>query len=163
MPLQKIISGGQSGADRAALDAAIKSHFQHGGWCPRGRLAEDGRIREIYQLVEMDSSDYRVRTEQNVLHSDGTVIFSFGTLKKGSALTKKYCRIHLKPCLHINAVQVTKDHALDKVLGFVDEHPIYTLNVAGQRLSSESRIYDYVYGVILKTLCEKKHKKGLEF
>jgi len=82
----KIVSGGQTGVDRAALDAAIALGIPHGGWCPRGRLAEDGRIPDSYQLLEADWPEYHVRTELNVVHSDGTLILFVGSSDRGSSI-----------------------------------------------------------------------------
>ena len=76
MPIIKIVSGGQTGADRGGLDASIHCELPHGGWCPKGRKAEDGRIPDKYQLVEMSTSDYLSRTEANVVDSDATVVFT---------------------------------------------------------------------------------------
>ncbi len=80
----KIISGGQTGVDRGALDAAIGLGIAHGGYCPLGRLAEDGRIPDCYELDQTDSSDYRVRTERNVLEADATLILCRGLTKRGT-------------------------------------------------------------------------------
>ena len=100
--LQKIISGGQTGADRAALDFAIARGIPHGGWCPRGRLAEDGTIPALYQLSETPGPDHAQRTEWNVRDSDGTVIFSIApALTGGSRETAELARQHQKPCLHL--------------------------------------------------------------
>ena len=85
MVLDKIISGGQTGADRAALDFAIKHKIPHGGWVPKGRIAEDGPLPKRYKLTEMPTSNCQKRTEQNVIGSDGTVIISHGRLTGDSA------------------------------------------------------------------------------
>ena len=82
--IRKIISGGQTGADRAALDVAIKFNIPHGGWIPKGRKAEDGRLPDRYQLQEMPTPSYPERTEQNVIDSDGTLIFSRGIRRQPS-------------------------------------------------------------------------------
>ena len=87
--IEKIISGGQTGADRAALDFALKFSISHGGWIPKGRIAEDGPLPEKYQLQEMPTSSYPKRTEQNVIDSDGTVIFSRGKPTGGTDYTRK--------------------------------------------------------------------------
>ena len=83
--ITKIVSGGQSGADQGGLDAAIELGIPHGGWCPKGRKSEDGAIPDKYNLVETKSGDYRVRTEQNVVDSDATVVFTYGPASGGSA------------------------------------------------------------------------------
>lgn len=84
MKISKIVSGGQTGADRGGLDAAIELGIPHGGWCPKGRKSEDGVIPEKYLLKEMSSADYLKRTEQNVVDSDATVIFTYGQPTGGS-------------------------------------------------------------------------------
>jgi hypothetical protein len=81
--LQRIVSGGQAGVDRAALDWAIARGIPHGGWCPAGRIAEDGMIPERYQLRETASPGYRERTRRNVEDSDGTLILNLGELDAG--------------------------------------------------------------------------------
>src|SRR5437867_10686295 len=100
--IERIISGGQTGADRAALDFAIARGIPHGGWCPQGRLAEDGIIPGCYKLTETPSPDPVQRTEWNVRDSDGSVIFSIGPrLAGGSKKTADFARRHKKPCLHL--------------------------------------------------------------
>jgi hypothetical protein len=101
--LQKIISGGQTGADRAALDFAIEYNIPHGGWCPRGRKAEDGPLTAKYLLAETPSSSYPQRTEWNVRDSDGSVIFSIASvLTGGSKKTIDFAIKHKKPWLHLS-------------------------------------------------------------
>ena len=100
--VKKIISGGQTGADRAALDFARKHKIPHGGWVPKGRIAEDGPLDKNYRLTEMPTTSYQKRTEMNVIGSDGTVIFSHGRLTGGSAYTKTMATKHNRPCLHID-------------------------------------------------------------
>lgn len=90
--LERIVSGGQTGVDRAALDAAIAAGLLHGGWCPRGRRAEDGPIDARYELRETESADYAVRTEWNVRESDATLILARGPLQGGTALTLRLAR-----------------------------------------------------------------------
>ena len=100
--IKKIISGGQTGADQGALDAAIKYGFPYGGWIPKGRKTEAGLLPDEYKLNEMPSSSYPERTEQNVIDSDGTVIITHGKLSGGSKLTDKLAEKHFRPCLHVN-------------------------------------------------------------
>lgn len=90
--VNKIVSGGQTGVDRAGLDVAIQLGIDHGGWCPKGRRAEDGRIPGCYQLAEADSDEYAFRTERNVVDSDGTLILFFATLRGGTELTYRLAR-----------------------------------------------------------------------
>ncbi len=102
MGISRIISGGQTGADRAALDWAISNNILHGGWCPKGRLAEDGRINPKYELDETPKTEYIQRTEWNVRDSDATVIFSIKPILTGGSLaTKDLANIHGKPLLHL--------------------------------------------------------------
>ena len=90
--IEKIISGGQTGADQAGLDAAIELGIPHGGWIPKGRKTEEGPLPAKYKLKEMKTTSYPKRTEKNILDSGGTVIFTFGKLTGGSELTRKFCR-----------------------------------------------------------------------
>jgi hypothetical protein len=137
--LLKIVSGGQTGADRAGLDWAISTGIPHGGWCPKGRKAEDGKIPERYQLTETNSSDYLTRTRWNVRDSDGTVIFTMrGTLTGGSLRTAEYALKKEKPLLHLHAgsdIRVLRE--------WLVSHLICTLNVAGSRSSSEPEVYGF--------------------
>ncbi len=87
MPLARIVSGGQTGVDRAALDVAIARRLPHGGWCPRGRRAEDGAVPARYALREHASPDYAARTERNVVDSDATLVLAIGSPTNGTALT----------------------------------------------------------------------------
>ena len=100
--IKKIISGGQTGADQAALDAAIKWQMPHGGWISKGRLNEAGTLPNRYQLQEMPTDSYAARTEQNVIDSDGTLIISHGSLTGDSKHTQGMAVKHDKPCLHID-------------------------------------------------------------
>ena len=145
----KIISGGQTGADRAALDAAIAAHVPYGGWLPRGRKAEDGPLPARYRLQEMASPKYRDRTQKNILGSDGTLIVSFGPLSGGSALTEALAIRHDRPCLHLDMEHLTPDLAVTAALQWLEKYSITTLNVAGPRASGEPRIYDAVKEIVL--------------
>ena len=138
----KIVSGGQTGADRAALDWAMAHGVPHGGWCPQGRLAEDGPIDPKYHLKETPSVDYAERTEWNVRDSDGTVIFSIAEeLTGGSLATAHFTRVHGKPCLHLSR---KNKHPAAKLRAFIAQHRIKVLNVAGPRASSEPEVGDWV-------------------
>jgi hypothetical protein len=142
-----IISGGQTGADRAALDWAISHNLPHGGWCPRGRLAEDGPIPAKYALQETATSRYPERTERNIIESDGTVIFSMNeTLEGGTKLTAELVRRHRKPLLLISA-ETKRGHAAG-LRRFVDEQGIKRLNVAGPRASKAPLIGEFVKQVL---------------
>ena len=143
--VDKIISGGQTGADRAALDWAIKHQIPHGGWCPKGRLAdENDPIDEKYRLTETPLPDYTQRTEWNVRDSDGTVIFSIEPyLTGGTQKTQDFCIQRHKPHLHIykQMIDINKSSIL---LEFLYKHQIHILNVAGPRTSEESEISSFV-------------------
>jgi hypothetical protein len=141
--IPKIISGGQTGADRAALDWALVHNIPCGGWCPKGRKAEDGIIDEKYPLRETSSTSYLERTERNVRDSDATVIFSISfILSGGSKKTLELACKHKKPCLHLYAAQASK--APERLARFVDEGKVQILNVAGPRASKEPHIAQFV-------------------
>src|SRR5438477_3503455 len=138
--IKKIISGGQTGADRAVLDFAVAHRIPHGGWCPCGRVAEDGTIPCRYQLIETPSADSAQRTEWNVRDSDGTVIFSLAPkLSGGSKKTFEFAHQYQKPCLHLSGEREGAD-AAKKLSQFLAEHRIKILNVAGSRESEEPGI-----------------------
>ncbi|HZS07093.1 MAG TPA: putative molybdenum carrier protein [Blastocatellia bacterium] len=140
----KIVSGGQTGADRAALDWAIRAGVPHGGWCPRGRIAEDGVIAARYRLREAPSADYAVRTELNVIESDGTVIFSVGAiLSGGTLLTAELAEKYQKPLLHLCQASDAGLPAV-RLAKFIADHNIRVLNVGGPKASQEPGVYDYV-------------------
>ncbi|WLE95493.1 MAG: putative molybdenum carrier protein [Candidatus Electrothrix communis] len=147
--MKKIISGGQTGADRAALDAAIERGIPHGGWLPKGRVTEDGPLGQEYCLQELDSYRYRDRTRKNVVESDGTLIVSYGPLTSGSALTEALAIRHDRPCLHLNMKYFSPDEAVQAVEQWLARNAIETLNVAGPRASSDERIYETVRELIL--------------
>jgi hypothetical protein len=133
----KIVSGGQTGVDRGALDAAMALGIPHGGWCPRGRAAEDGTIPPRYRLTETGSPEYHVRTEQNVLDSDATLILCQGDLKGGTALTRQLAERHDRPCL---VVDLDDPPNLDDVRQWIADSRADTLNVAGPRESQSPGI-----------------------
>ncbi len=148
--LQKIVSGGQTGADRAALDWAIAQGIPHGGWCPRGRLAEDGAIPARYHLTETPSSDSAERTEWNVRDSAGTVIFSVApTLAGGSKLTAELAQRYHKPCLHLSHERHGAA-AAGLLHEFLVQHGIKVLNVAGPRQSQEPEVAGFASDVFRK-------------
>jgi hypothetical protein len=145
-----IVSGGQTGADRAALDFAIELGIAHGGWCPRGRLAEDGPIDVRYQLQETPSRRYAERTEWNVRDSDATIVFTIEpTVSGGTALTIDFAARLGKPCLHLarNPGQEAAASAR-KLLDFLTIHSVRRLNVAGPRASQEPEIPAFVVAVL---------------
>jgi hypothetical protein len=149
--ITKLVSGGQTGADIAALDVALLHGFPHGGWCPKGRKSLEGPIPAQYGLTETPSASYLQRTEWNVRDSDGTVVFTFASAATGGSLkTIGFAKKHRKPCLHLSKDGDGQDAALRK---FVVEHGIRTLNVAGSRESKEPGIHDWVMGVLEEAFC----------
>jgi len=144
----KIISGGQTGVDRAALDVALENDIETGGWCPQGRLAEDGVIPEKYPVIELANSGYRQRTKRNVLDSDGTVIIYFGYLTGGTEQTIVFCIKEKKPYVLIDAEELTLEQASNKIRSFIELHSISIMNVAGPRAGGEPRAYTYAKKVI---------------
>ena len=168
--LQRIVSGGQTGVDRAALDVALELGIAQGGWCPRGRLAEDGRIADRYRLVETESSEYRVRTEQNVLDSDGTLVLFRGvsggeemgtgseprSRKAGdvrcgevpvpisspslSGGTELTLRLAEAHGRPVLAIDLDRPPTVEVVLAWLRGHGIAVLNVAGPRESQSPGI-----------------------
>ena len=137
----KIISGGQTGADRAALDFAIKHNIPYGGWVPKGRKTEDGTLPEKYQLQEMPTGEYAKRTEQNILDSDGTLIVSHEYLTGGSALTEFLAEKHKKPCVHIDLNKLNQKEAAFIINKWRRTNRIRVLNVAGPRAGKDPMIY----------------------
>jgi hypothetical protein len=154
-PLLKIISGGQTGADRAALDWALERGVPHGGWCPKGRWAEDGTIQSHYRLEETPSDSVDERTEWNVRDSDGTVILSIGeVLAGGSKLTLEIARRLNKPVIHLaRSGSLLNPPMLLRC--FIDQNQITVLNVAGSRVSKESEVGAFVRQVLDATFFYK--------
>jgi hypothetical protein len=139
--IKKIISGGQSGVDRAALDVAIKLTIPHGGWIPQGRLTEDGPLPPEYQLTETDSSSYAERTEKNVVDADGTLIISRGSLTGGSEYTREMAFKHNRIWLHIDLNKISAFQAAVAIKDWILKNSIEVLNVAGPRASKDPKIY----------------------
>lgn len=140
----KIISGGQTGVDRAALDFAIRHGCEHGGWCPRGRLAEDGVIAPTYRLRETDSTDYDERTERNVVEADATLIVAREMeLSGGTAFTKALAFRHHRPVLVIYEGDGVSPGAA-ALVEFLLRNQVRTLNVAGPRESQSPGLGKFV-------------------
>jgi Circularly permutated YpsA SLOG family len=148
MALTKIISGGQTGVDRAALDAALAVGFPCGGWCPADRKAEDGPIPERYPMSLLTERGDRLRTLKNVQTSDGTAILFNQTLSGGTKLTRDTCIREKKPFIVLDATQITVERAVRAVLRSIEENEISTLNVAGPRLSGWADGYQFALAVI---------------
>ena len=139
--IEKVVSGGQTGVDRAALDAAIAAGFACGGWCPRGRRAEGGPISDHYPLKETSSSDYMDRTRRNVEDSDATLIVAHGEPTGGTLATLVHARRIAKPALVVDPAECIGDAPLEEISAWLDAHEIRVLNVAGSRESGHPGIY----------------------
>jgi hypothetical protein len=150
--ITKIVSGGQTGADQAALDVAIEEGIPHGGWIPKGRKTEGGPLPEKYQLKEMPTADYPKRTEKNVVDSDGTAILSHGKLTGGSAFTAKMAVKHGRPFLHIDLHKVNAFKAAEDISNWITQHDIKVLNMAGPRASKDPGIYEAVKKILTTVL-----------
>ena len=151
--LKKIISGGQTGVDQAALDIALRLGIAHGGWVPKGRLTENGPLPPIYQMQEMPTADYAARTEKNVLVSDGTLIISRGRPSGGTDYTRKMALKHGKQLLHIDLSTGQKaSEAGSLIASWLEMNRIETLNVAGPRASNDPAIYDDAVNILAHAL-----------
>ncbi len=139
----KIISGGQTGVDRAALDVALKHGIECGGWCPAGRLDEFGRIPDQYPVHELEAGGFTERTLRNVKHSDGTVVIYPGKLYGGTEKTVRFCVELRRPHEVINASKIATVDAAKLIAEFVRNNKISILNIAGPRQSEWPQGYDY--------------------
>jgi len=143
-----IISGGQTGVDRGALDAALQVGVPCGGWCPAGCLAEDGVIDARYGLLPLEQGGYADRTRRNVADSDATLILYFGDIEGGTALTAACCGKLGKPLLLIDALDASPEAAARQAHAFVARHAVQRLNVAGPRASKTPAAYAYARGTV---------------
>lgn len=148
-----IVSGGQTGADRAALDFAIEHGYTHGGWAPHGRRAEDGRIPVKYQLVELPTGGYRERTRRNVEDSDATLIVNLGELDGGTLATQRFADSTGKPCYVAQVDDGISATMVTHVLEWLRQHDVDTLNVAGPRESKRPGIYKTTLELLQDMLC----------
>jgi hypothetical protein len=156
MPVKKIVSGGQTGVDRAALDVALEIGIACGGWCPRGRRAEDGVIAARYPLKETPAAEYAVRTEWNVRDSDGTLILTVGPPTGGTRLTKSCAKRLGKPCL---VVDFGDPGGTSAVAEWLRSHRINVLNVAGPRESTQPGAYHQAAAFLRAVLPSRKRKR----
>lgn len=136
--IEKLVSGGQTGVDRAALDVAAEQTLPSGGWCPKGRLAEDGALDRRYPVKETPSADYSQRTEWNVRDSDGTLVLHQGRLSGGTSFTVKLASLYGRPQL---VLDLTHHPEYAAVVGWLRQHQVRILNVAGPRESNNPGIY----------------------
>jgi hypothetical protein len=138
MAIAKVVSGGQTGVDRAALDVALALGVPCGGWCPRGRRAEDGPLDERYPLQETPWDGYPQRTEWNVHDSDGTLVLTRGQPDGGTALTVRLAAARHKPCL---VLDLAGDADPATARAWAEANGVAVLNVAGPRESSAPGVY----------------------
>jgi hypothetical protein len=153
-----IVSGGQTGADRAALDWAIRNGVDHSGWCPLGRSAEDGVLDPVYRLTETDSPGYRRPTIWNVRDSDATLIVNTGELEGGTLETERTARRLGKPCLVAQVDSEPADDADGRVRAWLNTTPIQRLNIAGPRASKRPEIYGRTFA-LLERYWERQNRK----
>jgi hypothetical protein len=147
-----IFSGGQTGVDRAALDAALERGIACGGWCPAGRIAEDGTLPAQYPLRELEGGGYIERTRANVVDSDGTAIIYAGVLEGGTESTMHFCVEYGKPYVLIDSETTAVAAAAARIAQFIRQRHIAILNVAGPRASKQPHIYAYAHAVICRLL-----------
>lgn len=146
--INKIVSGGQTGVDRAALDWALKRGVAHGGWCPKGRLAADGLLPEHYFLRETDSTGYRQRTKLNVRDSDATLIFNIGVLDGGTLQTVRFAQTLGKPHLVAQIDELAQGNVVQRIKTWLTEGQFVVLNVAGPREEKRPGIYASVAALL---------------
>jgi hypothetical protein len=144
----KIISGGQTGVDRAALDVALRHGIECGGWCPARRLDEFGKVPDRYPVQELRNGGFTERTLQNVKDSDGTVVIYPGELYGGTEQTVRFCVDLKRPHQLIDASKISAEGAGNLIVEFVRENKIGILNVAGPRQSEWPQGYDYASRVL---------------
>ncbi len=156
----RIISGGQTGVDRGALDAALDLGFDCGGSCPAGRRAEDGPIPARYPLTELRSDAYRERTLRNVLDSDGTLIIHFGELRGGTRLTRSFCRRYGRPCLAVDGAAAEEQELVERIAAFCRRHRIDKLNVAGPRESQFTGATGRARAIVEAFLTRTRREEG---
>jgi len=158
----KIISGGQTGIDRAALDVALRQRIECGGWCPAGRLDEFGKIPDHYPIQELQGGGFTERTLQNVRESDGTVVIHPAEFRGGTEQTVRFCIELEQPHQLIDASRVAAEDAAKLIADFVRKNEVNILNVAGPRQSEWPEGYDYVFRAleIFVTSCSRRPAGG---
>lgn len=156
----RIVSGGQTGADRAALDWARSRGVDHGGWCPKGRLAADGPLPAHYELFETESAGYRQRTKLNVRDSDASLIFNIGELDGGTLQTMRFAQTLSKPHMVVQLDEPSREDAVARVRAWLTEGTFAALNVAGPREEKRPGIYATVTSVLDRCLRRDMASEG---
>jgi len=146
LQIAKIISGGQTGVDRAALDFAISRGIAHGGWCPAGRKAADGVLDARYKLIETESAGYRQRTKQNLLMSDATLIIYRGELVGGSLLTLQLAERHERPVVLLGTAGPVIN--VSETKSALCGRSVRVLNIAGPSEDRCPGIYEQALAVL---------------
>jgi hypothetical protein len=153
MTLRRIVSGGQTGVDRGALDAALAVGFECGGWAPGDRMAEDGVIADRYPLIVLPNGGYRQRTRLNVVDSDGSAIIYNELLEGGTRLARNLCALLNRPYVLVNAREIPDaNRAAAAVLKFIERNRIQTLNVAGPRASGWAAGHLFCFAVLREVI-----------
>lgn len=151
--VSKVISGGQTGADIAGIDAAQSLGIDYGGSIPKGRKTENGTLDERYdKIIELNTTSYSIRTEKNVVDADATLIFTYSNVGSGSRLTIRLAKKNKKPYLYINLEKKTDAEAIEEVSVWLARKKPIVLNIAGSRESTAVGIYKRVYGILKKVL-----------
>ncbi len=148
---QVIVSGGQTGVDRAALDWAISHQILHDGWCPKGRMAADGSLSLTYRLLETESAGYRQRTKLNVRDTDATLIFNTGALDGGTLATVRFTQAMHKPHLVLQLDELG-GQTVPKLIEWLRTGQFVRLNVAGPREEKRPGIYSRVFCALEQVL-----------
>lgn len=146
--VKKIVSGGQTGVDQAALDAAIVHGMSYGGWLPPGRRTEKGPLSARYKMQVLTTGGYPDRTRKNILDSDGTLVITNGVLAGGSALTAKIAESRGKPLLHIDLAELGHEEIIVLLAEWLRKYQPEILNIAGPRASSDGSIYDAAFKLV---------------
>jgi len=154
MAVKKIISGGQTGVDRAGLDAAIELNIDHGGHIPQKRKSEDGLVPLKYKMEELTRGGYPTRTKKNIESSDGTLVFCQGKPSTGTKLTIDHAEQINKPCLVLDVDAVSKQTAIGMIREWITKEGIKVLNVAGPRLSSAPIVATMAKRILIEALVE---------
>ncbi len=162
--IKKIISGGQVGADQAALDVAIKMGIPHGGWIQKGRKTQSGILPEKYRLKEMPTASFKERIEQNVKDSDGTLIISHGKPTGSSDYNRKMALKYKRHLLHIDPSQINTRRSAELINSWIALHHVEKLNVAGSRASEDPKIYKATMDILEKAYyLDTKQYKSIAF